>query len=207
VSGTDKLSAALQIAERVYSLAQGQDDPALMIGAYYALASTLYFLGDFESARQYARHGLQIWRSGGVKSHPETVDTPVVGCFCHGAMSEWNLGEIASCQANMDEVISLAKELKNMTAIVRQNLRRDSYLNAGSLKVAIAGEKVKRNGQMDLSKIRSKAQGLIYGRVTQGASLWRRIDPIYGRDSRERSRSCNTRARIYDPSGSLLPVN
>ena len=62
--------------------------------------------------------------------------------------------------------------------IVRQNLRRDSYLNAGPLKVAIAGEKMKRSGQMNLSKIRSKAQGLIYGRVTQGASLWRGIDPI-----------------------------
>ena len=30
---TDKLSVALQIAERVYSLAQEQNDPALMIGA------------------------------------------------------------------------------------------------------------------------------------------------------------------------------
>ena len=99
---TDKLSAAMQIAERVYSLAQEQNDPALMIGAYAALAATLFFLGDFESARQYAMHGVQIWRSGGVQSHPEDVDTPVVGCLCHGALSEWHLGEIASCQANMD---------------------------------------------------------------------------------------------------------
>ena len=35
---TDKLSAAMQIAERVYSLAQEQNDAALMIGAYSALA-------------------------------------------------------------------------------------------------------------------------------------------------------------------------
>jgi len=62
--------------------------------------------------------------------------------------------------------------------IVRQNLRRDSYLNAGSLKVAVAREKVKRSGQMNLSKIRSKAQGLIYSRITQGPSLWRAIDQI-----------------------------
>jgi tetratricopeptide (TPR) repeat protein len=32
-------------------------------------------------------------------------------------MSEWHLGEIASCQANMDEAISLAKELKDMHAL------------------------------------------------------------------------------------------
>ena len=59
----------MQIAKRVYSLAQDQNDAALMIGAYNALASTLYFLGDFETARQYAMRGVQIWRSGGVQSH------------------------------------------------------------------------------------------------------------------------------------------
>ena len=34
-----------------------------------------------------------------------------------GSLSEWHLGEIASCQANMDEAISLAKELKDMHAL------------------------------------------------------------------------------------------
>ena len=47
----------------------------------------------------------------------EDVDTPVVGCLCYEAMSEWHLGEIASCQATMDEAISLAKELKDMHAL------------------------------------------------------------------------------------------
>ena len=82
---TDKLSAAMQIAERVYSLAQEQNDAALMIGAYSALACTLYYLGDFESARQYAMRGVQIWRSGGVQSYAEDFHTPVVGCLCYGA--------------------------------------------------------------------------------------------------------------------------
>ena len=45
---TDKLTATMQIAKRVYSLAQEQNDSALMIGAYRALAVTLYYLGDFE---------------------------------------------------------------------------------------------------------------------------------------------------------------
>ena len=71
---TDKLTATMQIAKRVYSLAQEQNDSALMIGAYRALAATLYFLGDFETARQYAMRGVQIWRSGGVQSPVEEVD-------------------------------------------------------------------------------------------------------------------------------------
>jgi serine/threonine protein kinase/tetratricopeptide (TPR) repeat protein len=113
----DKFSAALQIAERVYSLAQEQDDPTLMTWAYNALAATLFFLGDFESARQYATQAVQIWRSGGVQFHPEDVDTPVVGCLCYKAFSEWHLGEIASCKAKLDEAISLARELKDMHAL------------------------------------------------------------------------------------------
>ena len=114
---TDKLSAAMQIAERVYSLAQKQDGPTPMIWADNALACTAYFLGDFESARKYAMHGVQIWRSGVGQSHPEDVDTPVVGCLCYKAFSEWHLGEIASCKAKLDEAISLAKELKDMHAL------------------------------------------------------------------------------------------
>ena len=83
---TDKLTATMQIAERVYSLAQEQNDAALMIGAYNALAGTLLFLGDFESARQYAMLGLQIWRSGGVRSYAEDFHTPVVSCLCYRAI-------------------------------------------------------------------------------------------------------------------------
>ena len=114
---TGKLSAAMQVAERLYSLAQEQDDPTLKIWAYNALAATHLFLGDFESARQYAMDGLQIWRSGGAPSHPEDVDTPVVGCLCYKGGSEWHLGEIASCHATMDEAISVAKELKDTHAL------------------------------------------------------------------------------------------
>ena len=80
---TDKLTATMQIAERVYSLAQEQNDPALMIGAYRALACTLYYLGDFEAARQYAMRGVQIWRSGSVQSPVEDFDTPAVCCLCY----------------------------------------------------------------------------------------------------------------------------
>jgi hypothetical protein len=35
-----------------------------------------------------------------------------------GALSEWHLGEIASCQAHMDEAISIAKEQKDMNTLV-----------------------------------------------------------------------------------------
>jgi hypothetical protein len=114
---TDKLSAAMQLAERVYALTQQQNDATLTIGAYRALACTHYYLGSFESGRQYAMQAVQIWRSGCVQCYVEEHHTPVVNCLFYGAMCEWHLGEIASCQAMMDEGISLAKELHDMNSL------------------------------------------------------------------------------------------
>ena len=114
---TEKMSAAMQIAKRVYSLAQEQHDSALMIGACRALAVTLYFLGDFEAARQYAMRGVQIWRSGGVHSPVEEFFAPAVHCLIFEALSDWHFGETARCHATMAEAISLAKELNDMHAL------------------------------------------------------------------------------------------
>jgi hypothetical protein len=111
---TDKLSKTMQIANRIYSLTQNQSNPALMIGACRTLAFTLYYLGDFQTALQYAVRGVQIWRSGVVQAPIEEVNAPAVSCLVFEAMSEWHFGEILSCHATMAEAISLAKELNDM---------------------------------------------------------------------------------------------
>ena len=116
---TDKMSAAMQIAERVHALAQEQNDAGLMLAAYQVFAAIYYFLGEFGSARKYARHGIRIWRSGSVQSPvAEEIQAPVVNCLIYEAMSDWHFGEIASCHALMDEAISIAKELKDTNALV-----------------------------------------------------------------------------------------
>src|SRR6516162_629912 len=114
---TDKTSTAMQIAELVYSLAQEQNDAALMLGAYSALSGTLLYMGNFESGRQYAMRGVQIWRSGNVQSYVEDFHTPTVGCLIYQAMSEWHLGEITSCHAKLGEAILLAKGLSDTNGL------------------------------------------------------------------------------------------
>jgi len=111
------MSGAMQIAERVHSLAQKENDAALMIGAYRTLACTLLFSGDFEASRQAAMRGVQIWRSGNAQSHTEDPYTHGVACLCYLTVSAWHLGEIASCQAKLAEAISLAKEVNDMHAL------------------------------------------------------------------------------------------
>jgi serine/threonine protein kinase len=114
---TGKLRATMQIAQRIHSLAQEQNDAALMIEAYRVLAVTLYCSGAFETAQQYAMRAVQIWRSGNVQSRTEGPQTPVVVCLCYRAGAEWHLGEIGSYQATIAEAISLAKELNDMNAL------------------------------------------------------------------------------------------
>jgi predicted ATPase len=114
---TDKLTATMRIAQRVHALAQEQNDSTLMMGGYVLLAVPLYFLGDFEAARQYARRGVQIWRAGCVESQDDEVTEHAVACLFFSALLGWHFGEIASCQPAMAEAISVAKELKNMQAL------------------------------------------------------------------------------------------
>jgi len=114
---TDKLNVAMEIAKRIYSLADGLDDATLMVGAYRSLATTLLLQGDFESALQHARRGIQIWRIGGLRSLVEEVHAPAILCLSFGAVCEWMLGEMASCQAMMQEALSLAKTLNDSHAL------------------------------------------------------------------------------------------
>ena len=114
---TDKLTTTMQVAKRVYSLAQEQNDSALMMGACRALAATLYFMGDFEPARQYAMHGVQMWRSGGVQSPVEEVMRLLSFVCAMRPYVEWHFEEIASSQATMAESMSLARELNDTHAL------------------------------------------------------------------------------------------
>ena len=103
----------MQIAQRLYSLANEQKNAALMTGACSALGITLFFLGDFEPAGCYLGQGLELWRSGGGPSSVEEVDVRALSCLCYKADCDWHLGEIASSHATIVEAICLAKELND----------------------------------------------------------------------------------------------
>jgi hypothetical protein len=79
---TDRLSATIQIAKRISSLAQEQDDPALVTGACQALVPTFFFLGDFESARQHAIRSVDLalenYKVSGRTSRPARSGFPVL---------------------------------------------------------------------------------------------------------------------------------
>ena len=107
---TDKLSATIQIAKRIYSLGQEQNNSTLMVGACRAMAGTLHFMGDFEAARRYARDGIQLWSAKGTTAQVEEVLASAVGCLFYGGLIIWHLGDVALSNATIVNAISLAKE-------------------------------------------------------------------------------------------------
>jgi serine/threonine protein kinase len=114
---TDRLTATMQIAKRLYALGQQQNDSSLSIGASIPLAVTLYFLGDFETSGQYLMRADRHWRSPGADTSIVEVDSGVVTILCYKALFEWNMGEVASCRATIAEAISLAKELNDTSGL------------------------------------------------------------------------------------------
>ena len=121
-----ELTLAMQLAKRACSVAHEQNAPTLLCSGYHALACTVFYLGDFETAHQYATLGVQIFRSGAV-SLVEEKDSPAVSCLFHKGLSEWHLGDVTSSHLSMAEAISLAKELKDIPALT------NALFNSGNL--------------------------------------------------------------------------
>jgi hypothetical protein len=75
------------------------------------MAATLYYLGDFEKARQHAMDGVHMLHSGCVEPQTEELDEPAIACLCHEALCAWHFGESPSCHSSIAEAVSLAREL------------------------------------------------------------------------------------------------
>ena len=191
----DKLSAALGVAQRVHSLGIEQNNSAVMIGACQALASTLYYLGEFETARQYAMRGVQIWRSGGVQYNAEDLDAPAVVCLCYEALCRWHLGQVASCHQIIEEAISLAKEL-NETNSLAVALHFAAFLARYQRNPA----EVERlaSDLIELSTVQNFAFWLACGEVSRG---WARSA---SGDTDQGIASINDGIRDYRATGSIL---
>ncbi len=191
----DKLSAALGVAQRVHSLAMEQNNSAVMIGACQALVSTLYYLGEFETARQYAMRGVQIWRSGSVQYNAEDLDAPAVVCLCYEALCRWHLGEVAFCHQIIEEAISLAKEL-NETNSLAIALHFAAFLARYERDPA----EVERlaSDLIELSTVQNFAFWLACGEVSRG---WARSA---SGDTDQGIASINDGIRDYRATGSIL---
>jgi tetratricopeptide (TPR) repeat protein len=192
-----KLSVAMLIAKRVYSLAAERNEASLLVGAYRSLAATLYFLGDFEGARQNASRAFQKWRSEGSRSVTEEPIMPAISSLCYQGLCDWHLGEVASCRAAMAEAISLAKELNDAHAL-SQALWFAAFV--GHFEHNVAETERLASELIDLSTRHSFAFWMAGGAVLRGWAQTASGDAIEGISSIERA------LRDYRATSSVLDM-
>ena len=115
---TDKLTATMQIAKRVYSLAQEQNDPALMIGAYSRFGRHALLFGRFR-VRATIRDAW-LFRSGAREAFSLIRKSLIRQSSPVCAMRHYPSGiseRSPLANATMAEAISLAKELNDINAL------------------------------------------------------------------------------------------
>jgi class 3 adenylate cyclase/predicted ATPase len=102
---------AREIGEQLLSLAQREHDPALLVGAYWALGSTLFSLGEFGAAQAHLAQSLTLYDA---QRHHSPVFlyglAPGVFGLSYAALVLWHLGYPDQALQKSNAACSLAQE-------------------------------------------------------------------------------------------------
>jgi predicted ATPase len=106
-----KLAESRQLAERLYTLAEGAEDRGQLLQARQALTITSLCLGDPAAARQHMDHGVVLYDPRRHRSHAYLYgQDPIVGCLAFGAVALWLLGYPDQAVERSQEAVSVARE-------------------------------------------------------------------------------------------------
>ena len=93
---------------------RGQQDPALLLEAHYALGVTLFFLGEFAPARAHLEQGIALYDPQQHRSHAFLYgQEPGVVCLSYAAWALWYLGYPDQALKRSPEALTLAQELSH----------------------------------------------------------------------------------------------
>jgi tetratricopeptide (TPR) repeat protein len=106
------LQTAQGLAEQALHLAQRGQDPALRVGAHYALGQTLFFLGEMAAARDHLEQGIALY-SPRQEYFPAFLagQEPGVVTLSHATLALWALGYPDQARKRSHEALALAQEL------------------------------------------------------------------------------------------------
>jgi DNA-binding winged helix-turn-helix (wHTH) protein/tetratricopeptide (TPR) repeat protein len=110
-----KLHEARELGEQCLRLAQGVQDPVLLLGAHHALGDTVYLMGEFVQARAHQEQAIALYDP---KHHHslaflwQCYDLGVDTC-AHAAWVLWYLGYPEQALQRSQQAITLAQELSH----------------------------------------------------------------------------------------------
>jgi predicted ATPase len=105
---------ARELGQQCLTLAQGVQDPALLVEAYFALGLTLLCLGEFPPARDLLAQGIALYdpRQHYLHAHLYGQDPGVV-CLSWAAHAQWYLGYPDQALKRSHAALTLARELSH----------------------------------------------------------------------------------------------
>jgi class 3 adenylate cyclase/ribosomal protein L40E/tetratricopeptide (TPR) repeat protein len=107
-----ELKTALELAEQFFTLAQGVQNPELLLLSHRMLGPTMFWLGDMTSARGHSEQGMALYDPQQYRSHAFVYgQDPGAVCRCFAAHSIWMLGYPDQALQNIHEALNLAQEL------------------------------------------------------------------------------------------------
>jgi predicted ATPase len=103
-----------ELAEQLLSLAQNQQDSALLLEAHTVLGNSLFWLGELASARAHMEQGIALYEFRKHRSHAFIHGhEPGVFCLFSVARVLWYLGYPDQALKRSDEAITLAQEMSH----------------------------------------------------------------------------------------------
>jgi TOMM system kinase/cyclase fusion protein len=109
-----ELQTARQLGEELLTLAQPLQDPVYLQGAYFALGSTLLYLGEFPLSRQQWEQSLALYNPQQHYTHAALIgwDLGVFG-RAHAPHALWSLGYPDQALVMSREAVTLAQQLSH----------------------------------------------------------------------------------------------
>ena len=109
---------ARELAEQCLSLSQLLQDPALLLGAHFALGGTLLFCGEFAPARASLEQGIAFYNAREHRSLAFRYGQDLgVTDLSYASWALWFLGYPDQALQRMNEAFALAKELSHQLSL------------------------------------------------------------------------------------------
>jgi predicted ATPase len=113
-----ELETAHELGEQLLDMAQGVQDPVLLVEARYALGVTCFWLGEFVTARNHLEQGIANYDPHRHHSHIKVFgqDEGAV-CLCRAALVLWYLGYPDQALTRGTEALTLAQQLAHPASL------------------------------------------------------------------------------------------
>jgi len=110
---------ARELGEQLFSLAEGMQDPELILEAHHTQWSTMFSLGELLSVKEHCERGRALYDPQQHRQHAFLYGghDPGVCCGSHAAQTLWLLGYPDQALRRSQEALSLARELSHPYSI------------------------------------------------------------------------------------------